>query len=129
MSSERMLGEVALEEGDLLTARLRFTRSLEVSSGAGDKRGEATALWCLGKADIVEGNADSARVKLSGALRVFHAFEMRAELLACLEDHASLVCSVGLVEEAVRQYGTTTIARERLGLVRRPSNEQRRRAQ
>ena len=122
---ERMLGEVALEEGDVLTARLRFTRSLDICSGAEDKRGEATALWYLGKADVVEGNADSARIKLSGALRVFHAFEMQAELLGSLEDHAALARSVGLVEEAVRHYATATIARERLGLVRPPRNEQR----
>ncbi len=125
---ERMLGELALEEGDLLTARARFTRSLEVCSGAEDKRGKANALWCLGKTDIVEGNADSARIKLCGALRVFHAFEMRAELLGCLEDHAALALSVGQVEEAVRQYATTTIVRERLGLVRPLRNEQQRRA-
>ena len=122
---ERMLGEVALEGDDLLTARARFTRSLDVCSGAEDKRGEATALWCLGKADIVEGNADSARIKLSGVLRVFRAFEMRAELLGCLEDHATLARSVGSVEEAVHQYATATIVRERLGLVRPPRNEQR----
>ena len=124
-----MLGEVALEEGDLLTARARFTRSLEVCSGAEDKRGEAIALWFLGKTDLVEGNTDSARIRLSGALRVFQAFEMRAELLGCLEDHAALARSVGMVEEAVRQYATATIARERLGLVRPPRNEQRRQAE
>jgi hypothetical protein len=122
---ERILGEVALEEGDFVAARARFTRSLEVCSGAEDKRGEATALWCLGKMDIVEGNAGSARMRLSGALRVFRAFEMRAELLGCLEDHATLTRSVGSVEDAVRQYATATVFRERLGLVRSPRNEQR----
>ncbi len=122
---ERMLGELALEEGDLLTARARFTRSLDVCRDAEDKRGEATALWCLGKADIVEGNADSARLRLSGALRVFRAFEMRTELLGCLEDHATLARSVGSVEEAVYQYATTTIVRKRLGLARPPRCEQR----
>ena len=122
---ERMLGEIALEGGDLLTARARFTRSLKVCSGAGDKRGEATALWFLGKTDVVEGNTDSARIRLSGALRVFHAFEMRAELLECLEDHATLARSVGSVEEAVHHYATATIARERLGLVRPPRTERR----
>jgi hypothetical protein len=120
-----MLGEIALEEGDVLTARARFTRSLEICSGAEDKRGEATALWWLGKTDIVDGNAGSARTRLSGALRVFHAFEMPAELLGCLEDHAALARSVGSVEEAVRHYAAATIARERLGLVRPPRNEQR----
>ncbi len=125
---ERMLGEVALENGDVLKARARFTRALEVCRGAEDKRGEATALWCLGKADVVEGLTDSARIRLSGALRVFHAFEMRAELLECLEDHAALARSVGLVEEAVRQYAAATIARERLGLMRRPRDALRLRA-
>jgi predicted ATPase/class 3 adenylate cyclase len=125
---ERMLGEVALEKSDILTARARFTRALEVCSGAGDKRGEATALWCLGKIDVVEGHTDSARIRLGGALRVFDAFEMRAELLECLEDHAALARSVGLVEEAVRQYAATAIARERLGLALRPREALRKQA-
>ena len=126
---ERMLGEVALEEGDVLDARARFTRSLEICSGAEDKSGEAAALWCLGTVDVLESHTDSARIRLGGALRVFHAFEMRAELLECLEDHAALAHSVGLVEEAVRQYAATTIARERLGLLRRPREELRRQAE
>jgi len=79
----------------------------------------------LGKTDIVEGNAESARMRLSGALRVFHAFEMRSELLGCLEDHATLARTVGSVEEAVRHYATATLARERLGLARPPRDEQR----
>jgi predicted ATPase/class 3 adenylate cyclase len=120
---ERMCGEVALEEHDFLIARARFTRALEVSSGAGDKRGEATALWFLGKTDVVEGNTDSARIRLRGALLVFQAFEMRAELLGCLEDYAILERSVGSVREAVRHYATATITRERFGLVRPPRNE------
>ncbi len=126
---ERMLGEVALEEGDFLTARARFKRALEVSNGAGDKREEAIALWFLGKTDVVEGNTDSARIRLREALLVFHAFEMRAELLGCLEDYAMLARSVGSVEEAVRHYATATIARERLGLVWPPRYEQRLRAE
>ena len=126
---ERMRGEVALEEGDFLAARAKFRRALEVSSGAADKRGEATALWFLGKMDVVEGNADSARTNLRKALLVFHAFEMPAELLGCLEDLAMLEHSVGSVEEAVRHYATAALLRERLGLVCPPRNEQRRRAE
>ena len=126
---ERMSGEVALEGGDFLTARARFTRALEVSSGTGDKRGEAAALWFLGRTDVVEGNTDSARIRLREALLVFHAFEMRAELLGCLEDLAMLERSVGSVDEAVRHYATAMIARERLGLVRPSRNEQRLRAE
>ena len=126
---ERMWGEIALEEGDRLTARSRFRRALEVASGAGDKRGEATALWFLGKTDVLEGKTDSARIRLRAALLVFHAFEMRAELLGCLEDYATFERSIGSVEQAVRHYATVTIGRERLGLARPPRNEQRLRAE
>jgi len=126
---ERMSGEVAMEEGDLPTARAKFTRALDVSSGVGDKRGEATALWLLGKTDVVQGHLDSARMRLRGALLVFRAFEMRAELLGCLEDIAMLERSVGSVEEAVRHYATATSARDRLGLALPPRDEQRLRAE
>ena len=126
---ERMWGEIALEEGDRLTARSRFKRALEVASSAGDKRGEATALWFLGKTDVLEGKTDSARIRLRAALLVFHAFEMRAELLGCLEDYATLERSIGSVEQAVRHYATVTIGRERLGLAWPPRNEQRLRAE
>jgi len=126
---ERMSGEVAIEEGDFPTARAKFTRALEVSSGVGDKRGEATALWLLGKTDVFQGDTDSARTRLRGALLVFHAFEMRAELLGCLEDIARLERSVGSVEEAVRHYAAVTVARERLGLAWSPRDEQRLRAE
>ena len=126
---ERMWGEIALEEGDRLTARSRFRRALEVASGAGDKRGEATALWFLGKTDVLEGKTDSARIRLRAALLVFHAFEMRAELLGCLEDYATFERSIGSVEQAVRHYATVTIGRERLGLAWSPRNEQRLRAE
>lgn len=122
---ERMLGEIALEESDIPTARARLTRSLEVCRGAEDKRGEATARWWLGKTDIVDGEVESARARLSGALRVFLAFDMRTELLGCLEDHATLARTGGAVEEAVGHYAATTIARERLGLARPPRDEQR----
>ena len=44
---ERMLGEVALEKGDVLNARHDSRAPLEVCSGAGDKRGEATR-WVPG---------------------------------------------------------------------------------
>jgi non-specific serine/threonine protein kinase len=122
---ERILGEVALDRGDFPAARARFARSLEICINAEDKRGEATALWYLGKTDMIEGDTGSARMRLSDALRVFDAFEMRAELIGCLEDHAALARSVGAIEEAVRRYATASFARERLGLVRASRNEQR----
>ena len=76
-------------------ARATVGRAMEIARDGGDKRGEATALWWLGKADLATGNLDAASISLGGALRAFQAFDMFAELIGCLEDHAELLNSVG----------------------------------
>lgn len=122
---ERMLGEIALEAGDVPTARARFERSLEACRGAGDRRDEATSLWWMGKADVAAGDLDLARAKLAEAIRSFQAFEMNAEVLGCLEDHARLAHSLGDYENATRLYAATASQRERLSLGRPPRSERR----
>ena len=87
---ELVLGEVAFETADDAQASLRFKRSLTVCREAGDKRGEANALRWLARVDLQAGDLASARLRLADALRAFRAFEMREELLGCLEDHAEL---------------------------------------
>jgi predicted ATPase/class 3 adenylate cyclase len=122
---ERLLGELALESGDVAGARSRFARSLEICRGAGDKRGEATALWWIGKADLAVGDAASARTRFDEALHAFQAFEMNAEMLGCLEDHARLLQSVGCVDAAVCLYGAVEKRREAMALSRPPRRAQR----
>jgi len=122
--SELFLGEISLLAGDVTAARARFDRSLEVAQVAENKRGEALATWWIGKADIANGDAASAREKLGIALRAFQAVEMNAELLACIEDHAGLLCAVGTTQECVRIYAAVAAARERLMLRRPPRSEQ-----
>ncbi|HSC97711.1 MAG TPA: hypothetical protein VLI21_02320 [Casimicrobiaceae bacterium] len=75
--------------------------------------------------DLVTGNGASARIRLGGALRAFHAFDMRCEMLECLEDYAALVRIDGVFAEAVRLRGATARARQRHGLVREPAAERR----
>jgi tetratricopeptide (TPR) repeat protein len=122
---ELLLGEVAFEGGDPTRAHLRFMRSLSVCSEDGDKRGEANALWWLGKAALQGGEIAVARARLGDALQAFRAFEMREELLGCLEDHAALAHAEGSIELAVRIAAAASKTRERLGLVRPPRSEQR----
>ena len=122
---ERMLGEIMLERGDLSAARTQFTRSLEVCKAAEDKRGEVMALWGTGKADAAGGDSDAARAKLAEALRAFKAFEMNAQVLGCLEDHARLMQSLGRTDAAVRLYATVESFRERRALKRPPRTVQR----
>jgi hypothetical protein len=83
------------------------------------------ALWWMGKVDLVAGNMASARIRLGRALHAFHAFDMRAELLECLEDYAALVRIDGVLEDAVRLRAATARSRQRLGLLRGPAAERR----
>jgi predicted ATPase/class 3 adenylate cyclase len=124
---ELLLGQLALDEGDLGAARARFTRSLEVCRNAENKRGEAIALWWTGKAEAAGGDGEAARVKLGAALRALQAFEMNAEVLACLEDHAELMHALGPTDEGVRLFATVEMLRERLRLSLPPRREKRRR--
>ena len=76
-------------------AAARFERSEEVCVEAEDKRGQAGAMWWLGKVDLLKAKFESARLRLCAALRAFHAFEMNAELTAVLRISAS--CSLSPV--------------------------------
>jgi len=122
---ERMLGELTLARGDAAEAFTRISRSLEIANETGNQRGEALALWALGKVDLEAPNIASARVRLRGALRAFRAFEMRAEMLECLEDYAALARQDGVLDDAVRLCGATARARQRNGLVRTPIAERK----
>ena len=122
---ELAVGEIAFEFGDRVQARLRFARALSVCLDGGDKRVEANALRWLGRADLQDGDSTSARNRLGDALKTFCAFEMREELLGCLEDHVALAHAEGNVDAAVRLAAAAARSRERLGLVRSPRSEQR----
>ena len=126
---EVILGEAALEADDQPRAHVRFKRSLSVCEAAGDRRGQATATWWLGRLDLQGGNHEQARARLQEALRAFRAFEMRIELLSCLEDHAALASRTGAAELAVKLAAATSAMRSRLSLARSPRAEQRWQAQ
>lgn len=125
---ECLLGGIALQAGDAAGARAWFTRSHAACRSAGDKCNEATALWWMGKADLVAGEIDLARTHLEEALRAFQEFEMNAEILGCLEDHAHLAYARGYTEDAARLYGAVSCQRDRLALIRSPRYEQHWRA-
>ena len=122
---ELVLGEAALEAGDTAQACLRLKRSLTVCREAGDKRGEANALRWLARVDLQSGDLAAARARLSEALRSFRAFEMREELLGCLEDHAELAEAEGRREVAAGLAGAAAHSRDRLALTRSPHGELR----
>ena len=122
---ELVLGEIALEAGDLQAASTHFMRSLEVCLSAGDRRGEANATWWLAKVDVQKGQLEAGQARLATALQAFRTFEMREELLGCIEDHALLCLAGGSAEVAVRLASQACLSRERLDLKRSPRHERR----
>jgi tetratricopeptide (TPR) repeat protein len=121
--SELLLGEASFAAGDCAEAARRFAASLDLCRDAGDRHGEASATYWLGKTDLEAGDLTSARRRLGDALREFGEFEMREELVACLDEHVALMLREGRAEEAVKLAGAAAQARVRLALVRPPLAE------
>jgi predicted ATPase/class 3 adenylate cyclase len=122
---ELVMGEEAFELGDIEQACLRLKRSLTVCREAGDKRGEANALWWMGKIDLRTADLASARNRFNDSLRAFRAFEMWEELIGCLEDHALLALAEGRASAAASLAAAAAAPRGRLGLQRTPRAERR----
>jgi non-specific serine/threonine protein kinase len=72
------IGQIALDRDRPDEAVARFTRAVDIQRHAADKRGEATALWWLGRIDLAAGCAESARIRLGGARLPFVRDERRA---------------------------------------------------
>jgi predicted ATPase len=114
---ELMLGEIAFETDDQGAARRHFERSATICAEAADKNGEAKAAWWLAKVDIAEQRLVSAGRRLGDALHTFRAFEMRTELLGCLEDCAGLAHFRGRARDAAIIAAAAAASRKRLSLV------------
>jgi tetratricopeptide (TPR) repeat protein len=120
-----MLGKCAFDAEDYGAALRHLSLSLEVCTKAADKRGEANALWWLGKIDLAQGKLTSARHVLGKAVGPFRSFEMWGELLGCLEDHAELMHREGNGLLAVQVSAIASKIRQRLNLGRSPRIETR----
>jgi len=133
----RDIGNREIEaEGELTVAQARqlcgehaaageaARRSLNVSTEAANKRGEATATWWLGRLALQAGDAASARPLLTRALRALRAHDMRSQMLGCLDDMALLLALEGSPGAAMELAVASDQARGRLMLNRSPREEQ-----
>jgi tetratricopeptide (TPR) repeat protein len=122
-SSQLLLGQTAFAARDFAQARERFEAALAIARDGGDRDGEAKARRWLGKLDLEGGALAPARQRLGDALRAFDEFEVRDELVACLEDHAELLLREGRPEHAAQLAGAAAQARLRLALMRPPHED------
>jgi hypothetical protein len=67
----------------------------------------------------------AARERLAEALDAFDSFEMRAQWLGCLEDHARLALRLGTTDDAVGLAAATQRFRDSAGLIRSPHDQSR----
>ncbi|MBK6472802.1 MAG: hypothetical protein IPF94_19395 [Betaproteobacteria bacterium] len=123
------LGALAVAVGDAPGARRWLDDSLRISHDSGNKRGEACAQWGLGRVDLLGGHATAARPKLAAALQAFRDFEMREQMLGCLEDLARCAAAMQDDRRAASLAGAVAQARQRLVLTRSDRAEQQWQAQ
>ena len=114
--SELALGQLAFYQSEPATAEAALARSLRICLSAGDRRGAANALAWLGKLDVQADRLTQARGRLADALTAFNAFEMREQLISCLEDHAALGIGLGEVNKACALAAAAEQLRRKAGL-------------
>ena len=116
--AELGLAQLALECGDIGQAEQGLERSLQTCQNAGDRRGMANAQWWQGKVDLRVARFDAARSRLSEALTAFKHFDMREQLLGCLEDHAALALGLARPQAAIGLAAATQQLRQNASLLR-----------
>lgn len=114
---EWTLGKLEVIAGSFDKAKARLMRSLQVSVDAEDRKDAANAQWWLGKVDLADGNLPSAATRFAQSLRAFNAFEMREELLGCMQDHARLafLAKTDPPDKAVALAAAVATIRQRFG--------------
>jgi predicted ATPase/class 3 adenylate cyclase len=114
--TELALAQLAFYQGDSASAEAALSRSLKICLGAGDRRGAANALAWQGKLDVLADRLPLARSRLAEALAAFNAFDMREQLLACLEDHAALALHSNDASRAIKLAAAAQQLRHKAGL-------------
>jgi non-specific serine/threonine protein kinase len=122
---ELTAADVHLQDGQAELARDAAKRSLLMCREAGDKRGEASATWRLGRIEAELRQPLAARPLLQQALREFQAHELRAQVLGCLDDIAILMMQGSSPATALTLATAADQTRQRLKLRRSPWEESR----
>jgi predicted ATPase/class 3 adenylate cyclase len=111
---------VALDEGNVDTARKHLDIALADARAAGHNRAIATLLCSMGRLEQAAGDVESARRRQREALGLRVTMGDRYGVAQSLEAEASLYALEGDVTDAVRMHGAAAALREQTGGPRWP---------
>jgi DNA-binding CsgD family transcriptional regulator len=120
-----MLGEVSLEEGDLVAARAFFEDSLAKARETKWGWGIALALVRVAHVAIEQGDQERARAVLAEGLAGHRAQGNRAGLISCIEGCAHLEARRGHAEQAVRLADAAAAMRDAIHAPLSPTERHR----
>lgn len=121
---ELALGELDFGLTQVASSRQHLQKALKICLDANDRRGAATALLWLGRIDVLENRLDLASERFADALSAFNAFEMREQMLSCLDDYVELALASHENHSAVRLAASVTTLRQRFNLKRPVKSEE-----
>jgi non-specific serine/threonine protein kinase len=115
------LGVVAALKGDPNTALQRYGEAKVLSHQAGDRRGEAEALDCIGQTAIdLLGDTTLAVPALAGALEIFRVLRDPVGIAYCLQGLAKAAALTGEPVLAAKWDGAAQILRDTTGAMMAP---------
>ena len=109
------LGDIALREGEMETARLHFQHAVALYRELSNAHDEAIGLTNLALVALAEGDINEAAVLLGSALRVAGDLGNKMLIFVCLLGWAEVAAQRGNTARAARLLGAADALREEIG--------------
>jgi tetratricopeptide (TPR) repeat protein len=109
------LATIDLNEGDLVSAREKFGRSLKMRQALGDRAGQAATWHQLATIDLNEGNYKSAREKFANCLLIRQRLGDRAGKATAWQNLATIDLNEGNYKSAREKFAMSLQMRQALG--------------
>src|SRR6266700_1142908 len=113
--TQALLAQVALSEGDLVTARSSIEESLAFSRAKGFRGDIPEALVVLGRVTAAQGDYAAAQALYGESLALAKELGFKRVIPAALEGLAAVVAAQGALSWAARLWGAAEALREAMG--------------
>ena len=115
-NSYSLLGQVALQEGDVALARSRFEESMAIARHAGDRVNIAECLSDFGRVAARQNDHTEARVLYEESLSIARETGSKWRIIPYLEGLASVLAAQEEFVRATQLWGTAEAMRETFGI-------------